>query len=683
MVCGMMVWDILRQEKPRKERIVRSIRKKNGGCGMRRPVFRMSFFPGSFLVFRFLFFAVFAYAFFSCPAHPGGSGFGVLRVFAAEGTVSFGPESYAWNVGEVHTLEFSFHGDTAVDRYAVCLEYDPAILEYLDGADRVDGRQIWLEGGGGEDSYERVLMFRPRKSGNTQVKIVSASAAGGQMPDGTAVGEELRVDGLEQVSIAVQERGSRLSRLEIGFATGMEEFSPDVLEYHMQVAYGVDWLPMEYEMEDEEAVVTVSGGNLKEGSNVVRLAVQKGNGDAVVYTLYVEREAAPAGADKDETGGTDGAADGSRTGSGTDGAAGGSQADSGTDGSRTDNGNAGNAGAANGGGTPDGSAVGDPAAGDGSGVLAGSTGGAENVEGYGTPGGFFSGRKGKLALTAVFGGGTVIGIFIFRYWRRRKKAVGHKGQGNEPMKVINLDQTVIDVRHVTMNFRLAQDESSSLKEYLIKTLKGQNHYRVLSALKDVTFEVKQGEVLGIIGTNGSGKSTLLKIIAGALTPSKGKVTVDKSKVHMLTLGTGFDMELTARENVYLNGAIIGYTKEYLDEKFEDIVAFAELDGFMDERMKNFSSGMVSRLGFAIATMRDSPDILILDEVLSVGDMFFRKKSEQRIQEMIHSGATVLIVSHSSDFIRKNCDTVVWIEKGVMRMIGKPEEVCRAYGQMEK
>ncbi len=640
----MMVWDRMHSEKTKEERALR------------------------------IFFSAFLLVFFFCLVCPGVSGSGVLRVFAAEGTVSFGPESYAWNIGEVNTLVVSFHGDTAVDRYAVCLEYDPAILEYLDGADRVDGRQIWLEGGGGEDSYERILMFRPRKSGNTQVKVVSASANGGQAPDGTDEGEELRMDGPEFISVAVQERGSRLSRLEIGFAEGMEEFSPDVLEYHMQVAYGVEWLPMEYEMEDEEAVVTVSGGNLKEGSNVVTLAVQKGNGDAVVYTLYVEREAAPAGMAEESIVGEGGSRTEGDTGAGqTESGAAGSQAEGGTGaaagGNRADSGNTGIAGGSTGSGE--------------GGISDGNADRTENAGGYGIPDGFFPGRTGKLALAAVFGVGTVAGILIFRYWRRRKRETGHRGQGSEPMKVINLDQTVIDVRHVTMNFRLAQDESSSLKEYLIKTLKGQNHYRVLSALKDVTFEVKQGEVLGIIGTNGSGKSTLLKIIAGALTPSKGKVVVDKSKVHMLTLGTGFDMELTARENVYLNGAIIGYTKEYLDEKFEDIVAFAELDGFMDERMKNFSSGMVSRLGFAIATMRDSPDILILDEVLSVGDMFFRKKSEQRIQEMIHSGATVLIVSHSSDFIRKNCDTVVWIEKGVMRMIGKPEEVCRAYGQMEK
>ena len=192
--------------------------------------------------------------------------------------------------------------------------------------------------------------------------------------------------------------------------------------------------------------------------------------------------------------------------------------------------------------------------------------------------------------------------------------------------------------------------------------------------------------MGIKGTNGSGKSTLLKIVSGAMSPTSGKVVADKKKIQLLTLGTGFDRELTARENVYLNGAIIGYTKDYIDEKYDDIVKFAELEGFMEERVKNFSSGMVSRLGFAIATMRDTPDILILDEVLSVGDMFFRQKSNKRIQEMIHSGATVLIVSHSTDTILKNCTKAVWIEKGVQRMVGEPKAVCaayQAYGQGER
>ncbi len=240
---------------------------------------------------------------------------------------------------------------------------------------------------------------------------------------------------------------------------------------------------------------------------------------------------------------------------------------------------------------------------------------------------------------------------------------------------------IISIENVSMKFKVAEEQSSSLKEFLIRVLEGKNKYREFYALKEVSFQVYHGEVIGIIGTNGSGKSTLLKLVAGALEPSEGRIEVDQDKVQLLTLGTGFDMELTGRENVYLNGAIIGYSKEYIDEKYEDIVRFAELEGFMEEKVKNFSSGMVSRLGFAIATARETPEILILDEVLSVGDMFFRQKSEKRIQEMIHSGSTVLIVSHSSDVIIKNCSRAVWIEKGVVRQIGEPKEVCKAYKNM--
>lgn len=240
---------------------------------------------------------------------------------------------------------------------------------------------------------------------------------------------------------------------------------------------------------------------------------------------------------------------------------------------------------------------------------------------------------------------------------------------------------IISIENVSMKFKVAEEQYSSLKEFLIRVLEGKNKYREFYALKEVSFQVYHGEVIGIIGTNGSGKSTLLKLVAGALEPSEGRIEVDQDKVQLLTLGTGFDMELTGRENVYLNGAIIGYSKEYIDEKYEDIVRFAELEGFMEEKVKNFSSGMVSRLGFAIATARETPEILILDEVLSVGDMFFRQKSEKRIQEMIHSGSTVLIVSHSSDVIIKNCSRAVWIEKGVVRQIGEPKEVCKAYKNM--
>ncbi len=242
-------------------------------------------------------------------------------------------------------------------------------------------------------------------------------------------------------------------------------------------------------------------------------------------------------------------------------------------------------------------------------------------------------------------------------------------------------ETAIEVEHVTMAFRRAKDEATSIKELLVRTVRRQHRYETFQALDDVSFRVGKGEVAGIIGTNGSGKSTVLKIISGALIPTSGRVKVDRSKVQLLTLGTGFDPELTGRENVYLNGALIGYTKQYIDEKYDQIVRFAELEGFMEERVRNYSSGMVSRLGFAIATVRDTPEILILDEVLSVGDLFFRKKSEARIREMIHGGSTVLLVSHSTSVIRSNCSMAVWIEKGRLRAVGDPKEVCDAYENM--
>ncbi len=236
----------------------------------------------------------------------------------------------------------------------------------------------------------------------------------------------------------------------------------------------------------------------------------------------------------------------------------------------------------------------------------------------------------------------------------------------------------IAVEHVTMQFRRAKDEASSLKELLIRSARRAHKTETFKALDDVSFTVDKGEVVGIVGTNGSGKSTLLKIIAGALIPTGGRVQVDRDKVQLLTLGTGFDMELTGRENVYLNGALIGYSRAFIDANYQKIVRFAELEGFMEEKVRNYSSGMVSRLGFAIATAGDSPEILILDEVLSVGDLFFRQKSETRIRELIHSGSTVLIVSHSPSVIRNNCTKAVWIEKGRLRAMGEPGKVCDAY-----
>ena len=257
-------------------------------------------------------------------------------------------------------------------------------------------------------------------------------------------------------------------------------------------------------------------------------------------------------------------------------------------------------------------------------------------------------------------------------------------EGNE-LEYLELGEKVkpiISVQDVTMNFKVPTSTASGIKEYFIQRVNRQVKFRKLVALNHVSFDIYPGEVVGLIGTNGSGKSTLLRIVSGALKPTEGQVLIDRRKVQLLTLGTGFDMELSARENVYLNGSIIGYSKEFLDKHYEEIVEFAELQGFMEERVKNFSSGMVSRLGFAIATAGDAAEILILDEVLSVGDEFFRKKSLKRIKEMIHGGSTVIMVSHGMGTILDNCTKVVWIEKGVLQMVGDAETVCGAYRKMK-
>ena len=240
------------------------------------------------------------------------------------------------------------------------------------------------------------------------------------------------------------------------------------------------------------------------------------------------------------------------------------------------------------------------------------------------------------------------------------------------------EENLVEVNDVSMMFKISQDDSIGLKEYLIKLVQDKVKKKKFYALSDISFTAKKGQVLGIIGTNGSGKSTLLKIVSGALKPTSGRVYVGTDDVQILTLGTGFDGELTARENVYLNGALIGYSKEFIDTHYDDIVRFAELEGFMNEKIKNFSSGMRSRLGFAIATASDTAELLILDKVLSVGDEFFRKKSLARVKELIHGGSTVILVSHGMATIRDNCDKVIWIENGTKVMEGKPSLVCNAY-----
>lgn len=239
-------------------------------------------------------------------------------------------------------------------------------------------------------------------------------------------------------------------------------------------------------------------------------------------------------------------------------------------------------------------------------------------------------------------------------------------------------KTMIKVDHVSMIFNMASEQLNSIKEYVIAAAKRELRFKEFRALDDVSFEVKQGDVFGILGTNGSGKSTILKIIAGVLEPSKGSCTVNGNIAPLIELGAGFDMELTARENIYLNGALLGYSKQFIEENFDDIVEFAEVEKFLDMPMKNYSSGMVARIAFAIATVI-VPEILIVDEVLSVGDFMFQKKCEDRITKLIKEhGVTVLIVSHNNDQIERLCNKAVWIEKGHLRMAGTAKEVCQTY-----
>ena len=246
-----------------------------------------------------------------------------------------------------------------------------------------------------------------------------------------------------------------------------------------------------------------------------------------------------------------------------------------------------------------------------------------------------------------------------------------------------MDQdTIIKVDHVSMKFNLSSEKVDNFKEYLIKRIKNNLKYDEFWALTDVDFEVKRGESVALIGLNGCGKSTMLKVIAGVLKPTKGSVSVGGTIAPMIELGAGFDMDLTARENVYLNGAILGYNRAQMNEYYDDLVEFSELEEFMDVPIKNFSSGMLARLAFSIATI-GKPDILIVDEILAVGDYSFQQKCLKRMDEMMGGGTTLLFVSHSIDQVRKLCDHAVWINKGQIMQVGEVNEVCDAYMATQK
>ncbi|MBQ3008046.1 MAG: ABC transporter ATP-binding protein [Oscillospiraceae bacterium] len=240
-------------------------------------------------------------------------------------------------------------------------------------------------------------------------------------------------------------------------------------------------------------------------------------------------------------------------------------------------------------------------------------------------------------------------------------------------------ELMVKVENLGIRFNLAKERVDSLKEYFLKFTKGSLHFEEFWALDDVSIEIEKGDFYGLVGINGSGKSTLLKTIAGVFKPTRGSVKVNGTIAPLIELGAGFDMDLTARENIYLNGAVLGFSKKFMDEHFQDIVDFSELHDFLDVPLKNYSSGMVARIAFAIATVTD-PDILIADEILSVGDYAFQEKCEKRMAELLAGGTTVIFVSHSIEQVKRMCNKATWLEHGKVIMTGDAETVCDAYSK---
>lgn len=242
---------------------------------------------------------------------------------------------------------------------------------------------------------------------------------------------------------------------------------------------------------------------------------------------------------------------------------------------------------------------------------------------------------------------------------------------------MNNNNIKVDVDNVTIRFNKSTEKIDNLKEYAVKFLKRELLFQEFLAVKDVSFQVRAGEAWGLIGRNGSGKSTLLKAISGIIKPYKGSITLHGNVAPLIELGAGFDGNMTARENIFLNGCVLGHSEKYMKEHFDEIVDFAEIGDFLDSPIKNFSSGMTARLGFSIATMV-RPEILIVDEILAVGDFKFREKCNIRMNEMLGGGTTLLYVSHNIDDVKNLCDHAIWLDKGIVVESGDVKEVCDKY-----
>lgn len=582
------------------------------------------------------------------------------RVCAEGAKAYFGTEEgYTWEAGRRSDIGLyleSTEGER-ISEVSLTVTYDPEVLEFNSAEDvgitvLSDGNFLLERTGSWEKTFKQILHFTPLVSTHTVVEI---SAAGGKTPSG-----EISAETIVRAEVEIPVRDEcRLKSILID-GVQIEGFDSGKLFYDISVTGETEKLPVTAEAENG-LETEISDTTLSVGDNIVYITAVSSNGMKARYTLRVNRGMDSGAALSGSGGGDNASADGKGNSE--------SAAGVGADGK----GNSESAAGANGGEE-------EPAE--------SATDNSELVIKKAL-------RKRQLAdtilkamliLICILSVSEAILLAVrFRRSRLKKEKPLVSDRLRKRIRSPELSDRppiVIQALHVCMDFDRAVNEYSSIKELAIQTIKGQRIKEKYRALDDISFDIRKGSIVGVIGTNGAGKSTLLKIISGALTPTGGIMRVNKNKVQILTLGTGFDVELTGRENVYLNGAIIGYDREFIDEHYEEIVEFAELSDFMNEKVKNYSSGMVSRLGFAIATVGPPPEILILDEVLSVGDQLFRKKSLKRIKELIHGGSTVLMVSHSTSTIKENCDMAIWLEKGHLIAIGESEEVCDRYDKYD-
>ena len=536
---------------------------------------------------------------------------------------SFGSESYQWELDTESPIGIYAHATRGIRTVEIYVQYDPTMLTHQSGGELIEAGRIRIAGIVNQVSeYQQMLHFIPLVAGETQITIEESSITDVYAEVYTTTSINV------PVSITLPTNWS-LTGLQVNGAL-VENFLPTTLSYTFETQQE----ELEVVTFPDDFQVELSKNTLNIGENEIYAVVANDRNQKVRYTLHINRIENENQHQEENTA-----------------------------------------------------------------IEENSQEAQLMIQGNHTQA---IARRNQGILYVLLVVLLIVLFILVRLKMRISKTNRHtrpRKSMNKDIRILDLEKTdeldaktqskknnqkknvVIAVKHVIMDFKRERDESTSIKEHFIRTIKGEHSYEMFRALDDVSFQVKAGEVVGIIGTNGSGKSTILKIISGVLAPTEGSVKVDTSKVQLLTLGTGFDFELTGRENVYLNGSLIGYTKEFIDSKYDEIVEFAELDGFMEEKVRNYSSGMVSRLGFAIATISNTPDILILDEVLSVGDMFFRAKSTARIKEMIHGGSTVLIVSHSTATIQSNCSKAIWLDKGKLRAIGNPQKVCDAYGKM--